>query len=203
MPSKPAKVRTLRLPPPDLAAQAIPRLRLPAGAWYRVHHREAGALTFGLHAHHRFSHPDSTHPFLYLGSDMPTCLWERFGDVLYDGCHTVSRQLWADTVISEIRVPELKVCDLTNDRTRSAMMVDMTALMSHELSVPQAWSLVLQRHPAGFQALKYSSRFNERPCLALFGAGNLPGRLVEKRLGPLSGLDPAAEWLEAHQVCLV
>jgi hypothetical protein len=158
---------------------------------------------FSVNPQHRFSHPDSAHPFLYLGIDARTCLWERFGDMMYDGEHVLPRQLWAKTVLTEIRVPELKVCDLTKERTRSAMTVDMTALMSHDLSVPQAWGLAIQRHRAAFQAIKYASRFNDRACLALFGSGNVPLQLTEKRLGPLTGIDEAVDWLEDHKVSLV
>lgn len=140
---------------------------------------------------------------LYLGMDARTCLWERFGDLMYDGRHVLPRQLWAKTVLTEISVPGLRTCDLTKERTRSAMTVDMTALTSHELSVPQAWGLAIQRHPAGFQAIKYASRFNDRACLALFGTGNLPEQLKEKRVGPLTEIDEAEDWLEEHKVCLV
>jgi len=56
-------------------------------------------------------------------------------------------------------IPQLKVCAVSLEPTRDAMGVDKASLLATDLSIPQAWGLAVQQHPAAFDALKYSSRF--------------------------------------------
>ena len=131
------KARPVWTPPADLDQRSIPRHRQPARIWFRVHGKNDPALTFRRAAHHRFSHPDSPHQLLYVGSDPATCLWERFGDDVFRGCRALSRHVWADSVLSQIRVPEIHVCDLTNTGLRTVLTVDRASLMSHDFAVTQ------------------------------------------------------------------
>jgi hypothetical protein len=158
-------------------------------------------IDFSLKDHHRFSHSACEHQMLYLGGALDTCLWERFGDVALDNLHIVPRSLWVGASVSEIQVPKLKVCDLTKARTRAVLMVDLAALMSHELAVPQAWGLAIQQHPAGFDAIRFLSRWDQRPCLALFNKPDLKPKT--KLTSPLPGSQEAANWIERHKISLV
>ena len=83
------------------------------------------------------------------------------------------------------------------------MSVDKASLFAAHLSVPQAWCLAIQRHPVGFEAIKYSSRFVDQPCLALFDRGGLQAKLRAKSLGMLTNLDAAVGWLDERKAALV
>ena len=83
------------------------------------------------------------------------------------------------------------------------MSVDKASLLAADLTIPQAWGLAIQGHPAGFEAIKYASRFLDQPCLALFDRGGLQSRLQGKVLGPLSSLDAAVDWLDERNAALV
>jgi hypothetical protein len=71
------------------------------------------------------------------------------------------------------------------------------------LTIPQAWGLAVQRHPAGFEAIKHSSRFLDQPCLTLFDRGGLQAKLRAKALGALSTVDAAVDWLDERRAPLV
>ena len=83
------------------------------------------------------------------------------------------------------------------------MRVDKASLMAADLSVPQAWSLAIQKHPSAFEGIRYSSRFLDQSCLALFERGQLPSRLHVADLGTLNDLDSAVDWLEEREAALV
>src|SRR5438270_7627143 len=121
--------RILRLPPADFDRIRIPKTRQPARKWFRVHQSRYQAVHFSLRTIHRFSHKHCSYPLLYLAVDIDTCLFERFGDKAYDQAKAIGRALWQVHSIAAIQVPELQVCDLTNAKTRSALMVDLSALM--------------------------------------------------------------------------
>jgi hypothetical protein len=195
-------VRKLRLPPPDFSELQIPSTREPARDWFRVHQSGFPARYFSLSETHRFSHPACPYPSLYLGIDAATCLFERFGEVMYDQKNAVAKALWRAYCVSMISVPAIQVCDLTNSQTLSALRVDLGALMHHDLKTPQQWGLAIQRHPANFQAIKFKSRFNDEACLALFHRDGLESQLRETLLGPLTGTEAAADWLHANKVSL-
>jgi hypothetical protein len=101
-----------------------------------------------------------------------------------------------------VQVPEVHICDLTNARTLSAMMADLSALMHYDISGPQEWGLAIQKHPANFQAIKFRSRFNGKACLALFQRDGLEKRLREKGLDRLTNNDGAVDWIEKHKISL-
>jgi hypothetical protein len=82
------------------------------------------------------------------------------------------------------------------------MSVDKASLLAADLTIPQPGPGV-QGHPAGFEAIKYSSRFLDQPCLTLFDRGGLQAKLRSKSLGPLSSLDAAVDWLDERKAALV
>jgi hypothetical protein len=201
MSSDPA-VRALRHPPANFSQLKIPKTLQPAREWFRVHQSGLAARHFSLNTHHRFSHRDCPCSFLYLGVDVGTCLFERFGDEAYDRQRLLAKSLWDACCLSAIRLPEMQVCDLTRSRTLSALMVDLTALTNEKLAIPQEWGLAIQRHPGEFEGIKFKSRFNNRPCLALFQRGQVEKRMTETLLGALSEQDAALDWLDDHRVSL-
>ena len=203
MPNEPRPARVLLTPGPDFQQRSIPVTRQPQRAWFRVHAASAPAVQFGRRPHHRFSHPDGPYGLLYVGASIPTCLWEVFGDDVFNGQRVISAAKWEGCCASQITVPELGVCAVTLERTRDAMSVDKASLMAADLRIPQPWGRAVQEHPAGFAALKFSIRFLDQPCLALFDRAGLPARLRVKALGPLSELDAAVDWLDERKAALV
>ena len=158
---------------------------------------------FGKRSHHRFSHPKCPFPLLYAGASIQTCLWEVFGDDVFQGRRMIASGKWHGCCLSQIVVPELNVCGVSLERTRDAMSVDRASLLAADLSIPQAWGLAIQEHPANLEAIKYSSRFLDQPCLALFDRGGLRSKLLVKELGTLPNLDAAVDWLDERMAVLV
>jgi hypothetical protein len=140
---------------------------------------------------------------LYVGATIQTCLWEYFGDDVFKGNRLISAGKWRGCSLSQIIVPEVKVCAVNQERTRDAMSVDKASLFAANLAIPQAWGLAIQGHPAAFEAIKYASRFLDQPCLALFDRGGLQAKLRVKALGPLTALDAAVDWLDERKAALV
>lgn len=203
MPSSPGSLRTPLLPSADFGQKKIPVTRQPQRHWFRIHPTGSSALLFRSLTHHRFSHPDAPFRLLYLGATIQTCLWEVFGDDVFLGKRAISSARWNGYRISQIVVPAVNLCATTLERTRDAMNVDKASLMAADLSIPQGWSLAIQSHPAGFDGIKYSSRFLDQPCLALFERGDLQSRLQVESLGALNDLDSAVDWLEERDAALV
>lgn len=202
MSSSPA-TRPVRLPPPDLATQPLPRSRQTSRAWFRVHPKGHEAIYFSLNPGHRYSHPKCPTPILYVAIDPETCLMERLGDYIYDNARQLPQTIWDSTVISRIDAPPFHLCDLSKTTTRSALTVDLTALMNADLSVPQQWGLEIQNHPSQVPAIKFRSRFTDKACLAIFDLPGIRAQLKEAGLGPVSAYNPALDWLTKHQVTLV
>lgn len=171
--------------------------------WFRVHRSGVPAVQLGTHGHHRFSHPDCPFPLLYLGASISTCLLEYFGDEVLAGQRVIAASKWDGCSLSQIEVPALRVCAVSHEPTRVAMGMDKASLLATDLRVPQAWGLAVQRHPISFEAIKYSSRFIDQPCLALFERGGMAAQLRETLLGPLHRLDAAVDWLDIHHAALV
>jgi hypothetical protein len=203
MPSKPKPARVLLRPAADFDNLAIPVTRQLARAWFRVHRPGAPALDFGIHHYHRYSHARCPYPLLYVGPNIQTCLWEVFGDDVFQGNRTIAMSKWTGRSVSQLSVPQLKVCAVSTEKTRDAMGVDKSSLLDDDLSIPQEWGLALQKHPAGFEAIKYTSRFVDQPCLALFDRGGLKSRLKVKLLGDLENLDAAVDWLHERNAAVV
>lgn len=203
MPSKSKPARTLLRPGTGFDTKTIPVTPQPARTWFRVHRPGVPALDFGIHDYHRFSHASCPYPLLYVGPNIQTCLWEVFGDDVFQSDCTIAISKWTGRCVSQITVPELKVCAISTERTREAMSVDKSSLLDDDLSIPQDWGLAVQKHPAGFEAIKYTSRFVDQPCLALFDRGGLKSKLKVKLLGELENLDAAVDWLHERKAALV
>lgn len=203
MPSNPNPARAQLTPGADFNQRSIPETRQPRCIWLRVHKSGSPAVQFGKSSHHRFSHPNCPFPLLYVGATIQSCLWEVFGDDVFQGKRAIPSGKWNGCCLSQIVVPELNVCAVSLERTRSAMGVDKASLMAADLGIPQARGLAVQEHPAGFEAIKYASRFLDQPCLALFDRGGLPSKLQEKTLGALSSLAAAVDWLDEQNAALV
>ena len=194
--------RPLRLPPANFSRIKIPRVRQPTRNWFRLHQTKFSAVYFSLAATHRFSHAACQYPFLYLGVDVDTCLFERFGDLAYDNQRAIPKTVWDANSLSIIRVPEVHVCDLTNSKTLSSLMVDLSALMHTDMAAPQAWGRAIQEHPANFRGIKFKSRFNGKACLALFKRDGMENHLRESLIDTLPKTRAAADWLDKHKVSL-
>ena len=134
---------------------------------------------------------------------MAVCLWEYFGDDVFGGRRVIAATRWARCRLSRVTVPSLGVCAVGIQATRSVMGVDKASLLAADLTVPQAWGLAVQQHPAAFDAIKYTSRFLDQPCLALFDRGGMAARLKATVLGDLDDLDAALDWLDERKVALV
>lgn len=197
--------RPLCLPPENFDSLPLPVKTCSPGVLYRVHEAVYGPVYFSRNEGHRFSRGDSPFPHLYLAEEPETCLLERFGGELLKPRHppVLSAKVWSGCVLSAITVPRLKICDFTDAATRLAAKTDLSALTHHELEIPQAWGLAVQRHPAGFDGLRYLSRFNHKPCLVLFDRGGLAAKLKAKRAGGLTDFPKALEFLDKFQVALV
>ena len=65
-------------------------------------------------------------------------MWEIVGDRIFDTDGYLSKALWMSYCYPRIQIPEIKACDLTDDETRSACRVDLSALTHTDLSVLQA-----------------------------------------------------------------
>jgi hypothetical protein len=115
----------------------------------------------------------------------------------------IAASKWRERSVSRITVPELKVCAVSLEKTRDVMGVDKASLLAVDLTVPQEWGLAVQGHPTSFQAIKYTSRFVDQPCLALFDRGDLSAQLKVNLLGSLDELDPAIDWLHERKAALV
>ena len=202
MPSKPTPPRPLYRPGADFNQRTIPVTRQPQRPWFRVHRSGSPAVQFEIRSHHRFSHPNCPFGLLYVGASIQTCLWEYFGDDVFSGQRVISAAKWNGCSLSRIAVPQLKVCAVSQEPTREAMGVDKASLLATDLSIPQAWGLAVQQHPAAFEAIKYSSRFIDQPCLALFERGGMAAQLQTTLLGSLNSLDAAVDWLDERNAAL-
>lgn len=198
-----AAQRPLRLPPKEFSRLEIPVTDYPERELWRVHAQGQSAIFFSITPTHRFSHPACPAPLLYLGESLTTCLWERFGDDILNVDARVSKGLWRTRAISRVLVPELRLCDLTDVRTRSRAKVDVSALTHMDLSVPKAWGLAIQQHPANFDGLRYLSRFDAQPCIALFQRASLASHLREIRIGELTDNETADAFLDTHRIALI
>jgi hypothetical protein len=140
---------------------------------------------------------------MYVGVSLSTCLWEYFGDDVFRGRQVISRVKWDGCSLSRIEVAQLRVCSMGDGRTREAMRVDVSAVYDADLQIPQSWSLAIQRHPSGFEAIRYLSRFSDEPCLAVFDRSGIQDRLKETPMGSLNELDEAVQWLTERGAALV
>lgn len=195
--------RPTRRPLPDFVKSDLPVTPYPARELWRLHETGLAAIYFSLNPEHRFSHADCPCPVLYLGEQPTTCIWERFGDGILNPGSRVSLKLWTTRTLSRVKIPDLKLCDLTDATTAGRAKVDLSALTNAELSVPQEWGLQIQQHPAGFDGLRYLSRFDGQPCVALFGRPGITKRMTEKFVANLVDSPEGDALLNAQRIALV
>lgn len=196
-------LRPLRLPPAEFPTLDVPVTPYPARTLWRLHGQGQSALYFSLNRQHRFSHADCPAKLLYLGEELTTCIWERFGDDVLNVSARVSMGLWSTRTLSHVQVPELRLCDLTDELTRSRAKVDVSALIHPDLSVPKTWGLAIQRHPANYDGLRYRSRFDNQPCIALFARALLIPLLRESPVTDLVDAPEADAFVTQHQLSLI
>jgi hypothetical protein len=197
------KLRPLRLSPADPLGVAFVARRLSERGWVRVHF-PGRAVRFALDGEHRFSFPESPHPALYAASDEETAALEVFGDRLYARKRhpALAKSEWTGRVFSSLRLPPVRVADLTFDGMAPAK-VDASAVTHRSRGVTHAWARAVMAHLVGFHGLLYPSRFTGRTCVALFA---LPGDAVpevEGRSRPFAASAAAAALLARYQPALV
>ena len=120
MPSNAKPARALLRPGADFDERAIPVTRQPQRIWFRVHKAGSPAILFTKLPHHRFSHPHCPFPLLYAGATIQTCLWEYFGDDVFQGKRAIAAGKWQGCCLSRIVVPELKACAI-REKTLDSM----------------------------------------------------------------------------------
>ena len=199
-----AAARPIRLPSPDFDQLPLPVSPVAGFDLLRVHGAHRQAVQFQLNPAHRFSHPDSPGGLLYLAGDLGTCLWECFGDAIYDGGSRIARATWENRRLSRIfSAEDFRFCDLTDLKVRGVLQIDLSASMHTDLAVPHAWALAIQNHSAGVDGLRYLSRFSGRPCLALFERPGTLAKLRGETVVDLPDSDEASGFLETHAIALV
>ncbi len=203
MQSNAGYLRPLKFPSENFGSLRIPVKKQLRRFWFRVHRKGVGALDFSVRRHHRYSHCDVPYKILYLATNIQTALWEVFGDDVFRGERVIAASRWNSFQISRIETPQLNLCELSAEKTRSVMGVDKSSLLASDLAVPQSWGLAIQNHPAGFDGIKYTSRFIDRPCLALFEKPSVVEMVFESRIGDMNEIGPAIDWLGRQRVALV
>lgn len=127
-----------------------------------------------------------------------------FGDRLYARKRhpLLAKSEWTGRVFSSLRLPPVRVADLTFDGMAPAK-VDASAVTHRSRRVTHAWERAVMTHPEGFHGLLYPSRFTGSTCVALFA---LPGDavpVVEGRPRPLAASAAAAALLARFSPALV
>lgn len=196
--------RPIRLPAADFGSKALPILTVASIHGIRVHGRHRPAISFRKITSHRFTHPDAPEGLLYLAEDLETCLWECFGDAILEPGARISLLKWSQSQTSEIGLTQpLLVCDLTDLGTRRQLGLDLSALNHPDLTVPQAWGLAIQKHPAPVGGFYFPSRFTGKRCLALFDRPAVAMALSSSPGKSLPEIVDAVEFINRNQIKLV
>jgi hypothetical protein len=196
--------RPIRLPAEDFARKPLPASIISDFKALRLHGATRPATQFRKVPSHRFTHPDSAKGLLYLGDDLETGLWESFGDaILNPGC-VIARSLWMTRQVSKIHTTtKLRLCDLTDLKTRTSLKVDLSALNHTDLNIPQAWGLAIMNHLDAVDGFYYASRFTGMRCAVLFGDKRLSLALKSEPSGALIDFEESARFLEENEIALV
>jgi hypothetical protein len=196
--------RPIRLPAKDFAKKPLPFETIAGFKALRLHGATRPAVQFRSVPAQRFSHPASTRDLIYLGEDLETCLWESFGDAILNPGSVISRSIWMTRQVSEIYASaKLRLCDLTDHKTRTILKVDLSALKHTELQIPQTWGLAIMSHPEAVDGFYYASRFTGRRCAVLFGGNRIASILESKSVGALTDLEESGPFLEENEIALV
>lgn len=199
-----AEQRPIRRPAADFDKRPLPVKTVKGLNAMRVHGNRHPATGFRLIPSHRFSHPDAPEGLLYAGFDLGTCLWEVFGDAILDPGSVISSARWMKQRVSRVHSSAIfRLCDLTDQKTRTALKVDLSALKHTDLDVPQAWGLAIQKHPDNVDGFLYQSRFSGETCIVLFDRPGLAAKLNSTVVGDLADLDEGNQFLDDNEVALV
>lgn len=201
------ELRPAHSPAPDFSSRKIPVKHGRARKWVRLHPVAFDPIYYSTALGNRFAvNPALGWGTLYVGADVRVCLMEKYGDEVF-GAKNVGHQPrlsamdWRERRISEILIPPLKICDLTNEQTLAACGVDVGTLTSVDLEHPQEWATAIMSNNAGFDAIQYASRFTLNPCLAIYNRHPLSLRVL--RTESLTYLAEAMRFLEEFEVSLV
>jgi hypothetical protein len=198
-----AATRRTYLPGNDFAGRRLIGTSVSRTAWFRVHPGGQSAIYFGKSANNRFTPRDSPFGVCYAAEDLQTALFEVFGDEMLEKDCRIRGWRWMNYRISEIHLPPVSVCDLSEEQTRTVLGVDLASLLSPELEIPQEWALAVMNHRGKVDGIQYQSRFTSRKCLALFDRRNIGAQIRAKLLGELSGLPEANKFLDDYKVVIV
>jgi len=196
--------RPVRLPAKDFHTKPLPIIVVNDFKALRLHRANRPAIQFRRVPSHRFSHPDSPISLLYLADDLETCLWETFGDAILNPGSVISRSVWMSRQVSEIQTKaKLRLCDLTDLKTRTSLKVDLSALKHTDLTIPQAWGLAIVNHPEKVDGFHYTSRFTGKRCTVLLDRKRISSALKTKPISPLTDLEESGKFLESNEIALV
>lgn len=189
MSATPPSHRELRvvLPGPQVAKARLPIFdssSLAGIEWIRLAQKKFTSQFYPSRKS-RFT-PDSWEfPCCYLGQDMLTSTAEVIGDRLALNIRkkisiTVFPKKEAQEMhyLSLLKFPELKLCNLTDRDTRLALNFEAGAMMTPDLSIPQAWAQAVAEHKNGYDGIFYRSRHTDLACVVLW---NRKGRRALKK----------------------
>ena len=196
--------RPIRLPAEDFHKKPLPIKVVSSFKALRLHGTTRPAIEFRRVPSHRFSHPDSPISLIYLADDLETCLWETFGDAILNPNSVISRSIWMSRQVSEIHTKaKLRLCDLTDLKTRTSLKLDLSALKHTDLTIPQAWGLAIVNHPEKMDGFHFTSRFTGKRCTVLLDRKRIASVLKTKPIAPLTDLKESGNFLEANEIALV
>jgi hypothetical protein len=196
------------LPPPDLAAQALPLHTLEAGTLlYRIHFRHHDPVHFGRSPEagdrHRWDAPDAGYGVCYLGEADPIAFAESFLRQ-QPTRYLESAQLEPRSLATLCTTREVRLARMHGDGL--ARLGATLAVVAGPYEVCQAWSLALHRHPGSppVDGISYRARHDDGLAVALFDRA---GDTLEE-VSRLALLDPQlatvlAGWLDRYALGLI
>jgi len=183
-------------PPPDLAKQELPIVRIDVD-WWRIHTATRSALYWGLdpprQSSERWDSPDRSYGVLYVGHDEFAAFIETLGQ--NTGIRIIQTADLATRRLSRIVVSRpLDLVPVTGQYL-AQMGVD-SRLFAADHAIAQQWSEAIYRHPQAPDGVLYPARHDQtRLCAALFdrvqsavsaiSGGRLDDRTNEGLLGKL------------------
>jgi RES domain len=196
--------RPIYTPPSDFAGRPLIGSAVTITPWFRVHPIDKSAIYFGKRANNRFTPRNSPLGVWYVAEDLHTALYELFGDEMIGSNRRIREFRWLNSRVSEVHFSStVSVCDFSDEQSRIRLGVDLSALMTPDLDVPQQGALAVMNHGAMVNGIQYQSRFTPRKCLALFDRRNIGATINTKLLGALSSLTEANKFLDDNEVIMV
>ncbi len=195
------------LPPADLDRRHIPEMQLNLAVvdLFRIHRKIHTPLFYNRKSTStvRFRWDSAADAFgvLYAAPELATCMAEAVIRGKLHGSPVIDERELEERMYSRLGCaakPVLRLADLTRDLF--AIGADMQISSSSQYDVPNKWSDALYGHPARFDGIYYSSRYTNRPAVAIFDRTRL-----DQRGGPvrLSESPEVAEFLDAYNIALI